>query len=46
MLGSITPSGSDSAKIDISIKLSKCPVPAALEKSLTVLTQSISVIDK
>ncbi len=41
--GSITSSNSNSSSIDISIKLTKSPVPAALEKSLTVLTQSIGL---
>jgi|GEM_PF-5626692 len=45
IVGSIS-SGSTSStdsKIDISIKLTKSPVPAALEKSLTMLTQAIFV---
>jgi len=46
ILGNMKSSDSSSSAIDITIKLTKSPIPAALEKSLTVLTQSISVSER
>lgn len=44
--GYINTKDATNSSIDIEIKLAKSPIPAALEKSLTVLTQSISVTEK
>ncbi len=43
--GDIVASGSNRSSVEVNIKLTKSPIPAALEKSLTVLTQSITVSD-
>ncbi len=43
LTGHIEASGSTQSCIDIEIKLSKAPIPSALEKALTILSQNINV---
>jgi hypothetical protein len=40
--GNVVANSSQDTSIEINIKLSRSPIPAALEKSLTVLTQTIT----
>lgn len=41
--GTITTSDSSKSSVDINIRITKAPIPAALEKALTILTQNIAV---
>lgn len=43
--GSIVANSSNASSIDIEIKLAKSPIPAALEKSLSILTQSLAITE-
>jgi hypothetical protein len=43
MKGNIVTSDSSKSSLEISIKITKSPMPSALEKALTILTQNISV---